>query len=163
MKMSKSINIKVYFNTYDRFVKGKYYPHISRRAWDDGETEETFMLIDVTWHHVPNEYPTILPITRMDKINKRQILSHLNKKYSVMDNNFSQITAKMCISRLKSEGLTERLAGKRMNDMTRGEFAYTVIEMMMCCAMEPQAEWIVSLLDCPKRGLYLANSDGEIM
>jgi len=161
--MSKSINIKVYFNTNLRFIKKKYYPHVNMRACDDGETEETFMLRGVTWHHVQNEYPIGAPITMINKRNKRQILYHLNKKYSVMDNNFSQITTKMCISRLRTQGLTKQLAGKKMNDITQGEFAYTVIEMMMSCAMEPQAEWIVSLLDCPKRGLYIANSDGEIM
>ena len=59
----------------------------------------------------------------------------------------NQIEVKLCIKSLKVErDMTAVVARTDVNDLDPSGFVYKVLDMMMNCGMQPQAEWIVSLV-----------------
>ena len=53
-------------------------------------------------------------------------------------------TAKCCLVRLKQEGMTDFVAAREINELTRPQFVFMVLDMMKNCAMEPLAEEVMS-------------------
>ena len=62
-------------------------------------------------------------------------------KYHALEN---QITVKLCLVRLKSEGMTDFVARTPLNDLTREQFVFMTLDNMQNRAMQPLAEEIVS-------------------
>ena len=56
----------------------------------------------------------------------------------------NRITAKCCLVRLKQEGMTDFVAAREINELTRPQFVFMVLDMMKNCAMEPLAEEVMS-------------------
>jgi hypothetical protein len=59
----------------------------------------------------------------------------------------NQLVAKLCLNRLKLEGLSAVVARTpSYSDLSPPHFAFAVVDMMMNCAMQPQAERILELV-----------------
>ena len=49
---------------------------------------------------------------------------------------------------MKKGGMTDKVLSTPLNELSKHEFVYRVLDEMMSCAWEPQAEYIVSLVGC---------------
>jgi ankyrin repeat protein len=56
----------------------------------------------------------------------------------------AQLAVKLSISHLKKQGRFEVIDTLPANDLTKEDFVFKVIEMMMACGMEPLADQVVS-------------------
>ena len=55
----------------------------------------------------------------------------------------NQIAVKLCLDRMKREGMYEVVAATPVNELSRPLFAFKVVEMMKSCGMEPLAEDVI--------------------
>ena len=55
----------------------------------------------------------------------------------------NQIAVKLSVNTLKRQGLYDAIRETPNNDLTKGEFAFKVLEMMMSCKMEPLVEDLI--------------------
>ena len=72
-----------------------------------------------------------------------RILDENTARYLNLQN---QIAVKCCVQRIKNEGLTDSILATPLNDLLPPQFAFRVIDEMMRCEWQPQAEYIVSLV-----------------
>ena len=70
-------------------------------------------------------------------------LNALNKKYKTDE---LQVTTKMCMTRMKKQGITERVLSTPLNELSKEEFVFRVVDEMVNCEWKAQAEYIISLV-----------------
>ena len=88
------------------------------------------------------------PLTRdnsADLANEAAIDRCLEDNYAKYPALLNRITAKCCLVRMKEEqGMTDFVAAREINELTRPQFVFMVLDMMKNCAMQPLAEEIMS-------------------
>lgn len=72
-----------------------------------------------------------------------QTLHALNKKYKPDE---LQVAAKMCMTRMKKQGMTEKVLSTPLNELSPEEFAFRVVDEMVNCEWKAQADYIMSLV-----------------
>jgi hypothetical protein len=87
------------------------------------------------------------PISGLDGDSGIRTLELLNKKYS---DDSVQVTTKMCMTRMKQEGLTKKVLETPLNELSKEEFVFRVVDEMVSCEWKAQAEYIMSLVG-PKK------------
>ena len=86
----------------------------------------------------------IARINGRTRVNRAAILRCLEDNTAAYPALLNRITAKCCLVRLKQEGMTEFVAAREINELTRPQFVFMVLDMMKNCAMEPLAEEVMS-------------------
>ena len=56
----------------------------------------------------------------------------------------NQVAVKLCVSQMKRQGMYEAIRDTPNNELSKPQFVFKVIEMMMACAMEPLAEQLIA-------------------
>lgn len=87
------------------------------------------------------------------------IIKLLSEGARALKSEANQIVVKLCISRLKKEGMYGVVSVTPDNELSRPLFAFKVVEMMMASGMEPLAEYIVSLTGWPDEDPLMAGRD----
>ena len=64
----------------------------------------------------------------------------LLRKWPVLRN---QIAAKLCLERVRREGMHAFVEATPTHDLTRPMFAFKVLDMFMNCMMQPQGEKVM--------------------
>ena len=82
-------------------------------------------------------------ITGLDGEFGIQMLNALNAKYKSDE---LQVTAKMCMTRMKQQGITDRVLRTPLNELSKEEFVFRVVDEMVNCAWKAQADYIMSLV-----------------
>ena len=72
-----------------------------------------------------------------------QTLHALNKKYKPDE---LQVATKMCMTRMKKQGMTEKVLTTPLNDLSPEEFAFRVVDEMVNCEWKAQEDYIMSLV-----------------
>lgn len=85
-------------------------------------------------------------ITGLDGKFGIQMLNALNAKYKSDE---LQVAAKMCMTRMKQQGMTEKVLATPLNELSKEEFAFRVVDEMLNCAWKAQADYIMSLVGKP--------------
>lgn len=85
-------------------------------------------------------------ITGLDGEFGIQMLNALNAKYKSDEH---QVTAKMCMTRMKRQGMTEKVLTTPLNELSKEEFVFRVVDEMVNCAWKAQADYIMSLVGKP--------------
>ena len=85
-------------------------------------------------------------ITGLDGKFGIQMLNALNAKYKSDE---LQVTAKMCMSRMKQQGITDRVLSTPLNELSKEEFVFRVVDEMVNCEWKAQADYIMSLVGKP--------------
>lgn len=70
-------------------------------------------------------------------------LNALNKKYKPDE---LQVAAKMCMTRMKQQGMTDKVLTTPLNELSPEEFAFRVVDEMVNCQWKAQADYIMSLV-----------------
>ena len=89
-------------------------------------------------------------------------LNALNNKYKPDE---LQIAAKMCMTRMKQRGITERVLRTPLNELSKEEFVFRVVDEMVNCAWKAQADYIMSLVGPERKPLCtgIKNTYGKIL
>ena len=86
-------------------------------------------------------------ITGLDGEFGIQMLNALNAKYNAKyKSDELQVTAKMCMTRMKQQGITDRVLRTPLNELSKEEFVFRVVDEMVNCAWKAQADYIMSLV-----------------
>ena len=86
-------------------------------------------------------------ITGLDGKFGIQMLNALNAKYNAKyKSDELQVTAKMCMTRMKQQGITDRVLRTPLNELSKEEFVFRVVDEMVNCAWKAQADYIMSLV-----------------
>lgn len=86
-------------------------------------------------------------ITGLDGKFGIQMLNALNAKYNAKyKSDELQVAAKMCMTRMKQQGMTEKVLTTPLNELSKEEFAFRVVDEMVNCEWKAQAEYIMSLV-----------------
>ena len=85
-------------------------------------------------------------ITGLDGKFGIQMLNALNAKYKSDE---LQVAAKMCMTRMKQQGMTEKVLTTPLNELSKEEFAFRVVDEMVNCEWKAQAEYMMSLVGKP--------------
>jgi hypothetical protein len=91
-----------------------------------------------------------------------QTLHALNKKYKPDE---LQVATKMCMTRMKKQGMTEKVLATPLNDLSPEEFAFRVVDEMVNCEWKAQADYIMSLVGPERRPVCkgVKNTWGKIL
>jgi hypothetical protein len=85
-------------------------------------------------------------ITGLDGEFGIQMLNALNAKYNAKyKSDELQVTAKMCMTRMKQQGITDRVLRTPLNELSKEEFVFRVVDEMVNCEWKAQADYIMSL------------------
>jgi hypothetical protein len=92
-----------------------------------------------------------------------QTLHALNNKYKKPDE--LQVATKMCMTRMKKQGMTEKVLTTPLNDLSPEEFAFRVVDEMVNCEWKAQADYIMSLVGPERRPVCkgVKNTWGKIL
>lgn len=131
--------IDAFYEQYEFTDGDGFYPSPKMVNNMTSHTLIGFALRDNEWVQVSGHY-----IYGLDGPFGPEYLQLLNENLTTSDD--LQVTTKMCISNMKRNGATERVLSTPLNDLSRSDFAYRVIDEMMSCAWQPQAEYILSLI-----------------
>ena len=82
-------------------------------------------------------------ITGLDGEFGVKTLNALNKKYKPDE---LQVAAKMCMTRMKQQGMTDKVLSTPLNELSQEEFAFRVVDEMVNCEWKAQADYIMSLV-----------------
>jgi hypothetical protein len=82
-------------------------------------------------------------ITGLDGKFGIQMLNALNAKYKPDE---LQIAAKICMTRMKQQGITDRVLRTPLNELSKKEFVFRVVDEMVNCEWKAQADYIMSLV-----------------
>ncbi len=82
-------------------------------------------------------------ITGLDGEFGVKTLNALNKKYKPDE---LQVAAKMCMTRMKQQGMTDKVLTTPLNELSPEEFAFRVVDEMVNCQWKAQADYIMSLV-----------------
>ena len=86
-------------------------------------------------------------ITGLDGEFGIQMLNALNAKYNAKyKSDELQVTAKMCMTRMKQQGITDRVLSTQLNELSKEEFVFRVVDEMVNCEWKAQADYIMSLV-----------------
>ena len=86
-------------------------------------------------------------ITGLDGKFGIQMLNALNAKYNAKyKSDELQVAAKMCMTRMKRQGMTEKVLTTPLNELSKEEFAFRVVDEMVNCEWKAQADYIMSLV-----------------
>ncbi len=91
-----------------------------------------------------------------------QTLNALNKKDKADE---LQVTTKMCMTRMKQQGVTHKVLSTPLNELSKEEFVFRVVDEMANCEWKAQAEYIMSLVG-PKNKpgcIGIKNTFGKIL
>jgi hypothetical protein len=134
--------IVVYFDNWEYRQGDGFYPNTKKEHESDACTKVGFVLRENRWIQTTGPY-----IYGLDGNNGTNFLELLNNKfYKPLISNELQTTTKLCVSAMKKNGMTDKVLSTPLNELSQSEFAYRVLDEMMSCAWEPQAEYIVSLV-----------------
>jgi hypothetical protein len=134
--------IELHYDEYEYMHGDGFYPYLKRENEIDACTKVGFILEDNRWIQTTGPY-----IYGLDGNYGEDILEHLNHNfYRPLASKELQTTTKLCVSSMKKNGMTDKVLSKSLNELSQSEFAYRVLDEMMSCAWEPQAEYIVSLI-----------------
>ena len=140
----------VYYDTYEYQFGDGFYPHLQRKNQMDGRIKVGFGIVNNEWIQTTGPY-----IDGLDGNSGAEFLEYMNSNfYKPLVAKELQTTTKLCISSMKQNGMTKKVLATPINELSKSEFVYRVLDEMMSCAWEPQAEYIVSLIgnatDMPK-------------
>lgn len=140
----------VYYDKYEYQFGYGFYPHLQREYQTDGRIKVGFDMLNNVWRQTTGPY-----IDGLDGNSGAEFLEYMNNNfYKPLVSKELQITTKLCISSMQKNGMTKKVLATPINELSKSEFVYRVLDEMMCCAWEPQAEYIVSLIgntvDMPK-------------
>ena len=101
-------------------------------------------------------------ITGLDGDFGIKTLNALNKKYKTDE---LQVAAKMCMTRMKKQGITERVLSTPLNELSKDEFIFRVVDEMVNCEWKAQADYIMSLVGPEKKPVCtgVKNTYGKIL
>jgi hypothetical protein len=135
---------EVYYDVYEYEQGDGMYPYVGREREEDGCIKVGFVLKENRWLQTTGPY-----IYGLDGDNGIKFLEHLNNNfYNPLISRELQTTTKLCISSMKKNGMTDKVLSTPLNELSKHEFVYRVLDEMMSCAWEPKAEFIVSLIGC---------------
>ena len=142
MSEESTVFVTMYYDNYEyRFGDG-FYPCLKKEVEYDAETTVGFVLRDLEWIQTSG-----FLIYGLDGNYGKELLEFLNNNYFFpkQDKNI-QDTLKLCISSMKTNGMTDKVLSTNMNDLTKGEFVYRVVDEMISGCWHSQAEYIISLI-----------------
>lgn len=101
-------------------------------------------------------------ITGLDGKFGIQMLNALNAKYKSDE---LQVAAKMCMTRMKRQGMTEKVLTTPLNELSKEEFAFRVVDEMVNCEWKAQADYIMSLVGPERKPACtgIKNTYGKIL
>ena len=101
-------------------------------------------------------------ITGLDGEFGVKTLNTLNNKYKPDD---LQVAAKICMTRMKNQGMTEKVLATPLNELSKEEFAFRVVDEMVNCEWKAQADYIMSLVGPEKKSgcIGIKNTYGKIL
>jgi hypothetical protein len=142
MSTDITAEIELHYDEYEYMHGDGLYPFLKREHERDASTKVGFILKDNQWIQTTGPY-----IYGLDGNYGEDILEHLNHNfYRPLASKGLQTTAKLCVLSMKKNGMTDKVLSTPLNELSQSEFAYRVLDEMMSCAWEPQAEYIVSLI-----------------
>ena len=147
MSEEHTVSITMYYSVYNHNMGYGFCPYLTRNSDSDVEIVIQFTLDGFTWvqsdNLIINNLFTVIDV--LDIKNGRELLDFLNTAYFTQQDKKIQDTLKMCISSMKTNKLTDKVLSTSLNDLSKGEFIYRVIDEMVSCCWKQQAEYIVSL------------------
>ena len=142
MNTNITAEIEVYYDEYEYMHGDGFYPFLKRENASDACTRVGFEVKNNRWLQTTGPY-----IYGLDGTYGADFLEFLNSTiYKPLVSKELQTTTKLCISAMKKKGMTDKVLSTPLNELSKSEFAYRVIDEMMSCAWEPQAEYIISLI-----------------
>ena len=140
---------EVWYDVYEYEVGDGFYPNLEHEE-GDGRAKVGFVLRDNKWLQTSGPY-----IDGLDGNHGVSFLEHLNDNfYKPIMSRELQTTTKLCVSSMKKGGMTDKVLSTPLNELSKREFVYRVLDEMMSCAWEPQAEYIVSLIGCGNKSSF---------
>ena len=140
----------VYYDTHQFHFGDGFFPHLRWESHMDRCIKVGFDMLNNVWRQTTGPY-----IDGLDGNSGSEFLEFMNNKfYKPLVTKELQTTTKLCISSMKRNGMTKKVLVTPINELSKSEFVYRVLDEMMCCAWKPQAEYIISLIgnaaDMPK-------------
>jgi RNase P/RNase MRP subunit p29 len=152
------ISQKFVYDSYEKlFGDGFYVEPVEDWSMDKDRVTIRFQKINKYWVQSSHD-----SISGLDGDCVIRTLNALNKKCNTDD---LQITTKMCVTRMKQQGITKRVLKTPLNKLSKSEFVFRVLDEMVNCKWKAQAEYIISLIgpyeksDC----IGVKNSWGKVL
>jgi hypothetical protein len=147
-KLGERQVLDLYYDSYEKYYGEGYF--LSSENCKDCDAFEThvFQKHNDAWCQISGDC-----IDGLDGDNGIKLLDRLNETKEL------QITAKLCLNRIKSETDVVRA---EPNELTRPEFVCKVVDEMINCAWKAQAEEILSYVggyNCKK----IISRDGKVL
>jgi DNA-binding HxlR family transcriptional regulator len=101
-------------------------------------------------------------ITGLDGDFGIKTLTALNNKYKPDE---LQVATKMCMTRMKKQGMTDKVLSTPLNELSKEDFVFRVVDEMVNCEWKEQAEYIMSLVGHEKKPACtgVKNTYGKIL